>query len=208
MASTKITAAKFVEAPIHMPMKMRHQEQAMRVGLTVLVIIAAAGFVAMAAAAPGVAAFAKLFPARPEWRRRYYLDAALRRLIRRGFVEETRRGRIVGYQLTDRGREYLVRRELQSVELAQPRKWDGKWRLVTFDVPEKRRHLRDHLRAHLTRLGFYPLQQSVWLYPYPCEEVVRLIKVDLELGRKVQCIAFKRFEDREEEKSWRLHFDV
>lgn len=191
-----------------MPVKMRHQEQAMRAGLAMLAIIAAAGFVVVAAAMPGIAAFAKLFPERPEWRRRYYLDTTLRRLIRRGLVEETRRGRLIGYQLTDRGRERLARREVQSLELTQAKRWDGKWRLVTFDVPEKRRYLRDHLRTHLTRLGFYPLQQSVWLYPYPCEEVVRLIKVDLNLGRKVQCIAFKRFEDREEEKSWRRHFDV
>lgn len=189
-------------------MKMRNQEQAQRIGLAVLGVVAVTGFVAAAAVMPGLAHLTKLFPRRSGRRWRDYTDRALKRLIRRGLVEETLRGRIVGYRLTDRGHEYLMHRELESTELSPPKKWDGKWRLVTFDVPEKRRYLRDHLRVHLTRLGFYPLQLSVWLYPHPCEDVVRLIKVDLDLGRKVQCIAFRGFEDREEEKSWRLHFDV
>lgn len=189
-------------------MKERHREQTQRIGLAVLGIVAAAGFVAAAAIVPGIAAIGALLPRQSRWRQREHADRALKRLIRRGLVEEVQRGRIIGYQLTDQGRERLARRELKSAELTISRKWDGKWRLVTFDVPEKRRYLRDHLRIHLTRLGFYPLQKSVWLYPHPCEDVVRLIKVDLGLGRKVQCVAFKRFEDREEERSWRFHFDV
>lgn len=191
-----------------MPIKMRHQEQVQRIGLAVLGVIAVTGFVAAVAVMPGLAYIAKFFPRRSERRWRDYTDRALKRLIRRGLVEETRRGRIVGYRLTDRGHEYLLRREFAAAELVPPKKWDGKWRLVAFDIPEKRRYLRDHLRTHLIRLGFYPLQQSVWLFPHPCEDVVRLIKVDLDLGRKVQCVVFQRFEDREEEKSWRLHFDV
>lgn len=192
----------------YMPLKMRHQEKAKEIGAIVLGVVAAAGIITAAAVMPGIAIIAKLFPNQPDWRRRYYTGAALRGLIRRGLVEEVRHGRTVGYQLTDRGREYLARSEFSVAEFVPPRKWDGKWRLVAFDVPEKRRHIRDHLRTHLTRLGFYPLQQSVWLFPHPCEDIVRLIKVDLSLGSKVQCFTFKKFDDREDEQSWRLHFDV
>lgn len=191
-----------------MPIKMRHQEQAKRIGLAVLGVVAVTGFVAAAAMMPGLALLVKLFPKRSDRRWRDYADRALKRLIRRGFVEETRQGRVVGYQLTDRGREHLLRREFASAKLVPSKKWDGKWRLVAFDIPEKRRYLRDNLRTHLNRLGLYPLQQSVWLYPYPCQDIVRLLKVDLGLGRRVQYFTVGTFEDRREEKSWRLHFDV
>ncbi len=191
-----------------MPMKMRHQENVKRIGAILLAIVAAAGIVVVAAAAPGIVGVAKLFPRKPEWQRRYLIDRALRRLLRRGLVEEVHRGRTVEYALTDTGREYLMRCELAHAEVPVPKKWDGKWRFIMFDIQEKRRHLRDNLRTHLNRLGLYPIQKSVWLTPYPCADLVRLIKVDLGLGRRVQCLTVRKFDDREEEKSWRLHFDV
>ncbi len=189
-------------------MKMRHQEQALRIGGAALAVVAAAGFIAAAAVAPGIVHIIKLFPRKPDWQRWYLVDRALKRLIRRGLVEETRRGRIVGFALTDKGRERLMRQEFARAELPKPKRWDGKWRIVVFDVPEKYRHLRDNLRTHFTRLGLHPIQKSVWLYPYPCDALVRLIKVDLGLGRDVQYFTVGKFEDREEEKAWRHTFDV
>lgn len=56
------------------------------------------------------------------------------------------------------------------------RNWDGWWRLVIFDVPEKARDLRDHLRYALQQLGFKQLQQSVWIHPYDIfDELEKLI---------------------------------
>lgn len=47
---------------------------------------------------------------------------------------------------------------------------DGKWRIVVFDIPEKKRHGRDALREKLCELGFYELQKSVLVFPYPCQD--------------------------------------
>jgi len=47
------------------------------------------------------------------------------------------------------------------------RRWDGRWRLVLFDVPESRRSTRDKLRKYLHRHGFGFLQNSVWVTPDP-----------------------------------------
>jgi DNA-binding transcriptional regulator PaaX len=191
-----------------MPLKQRHRERSAQVSVAILGIVAAAGIVAAVAVMPGVALALKPFARRYPSRQRDEVDRALRGLLRRGLVEEIPRGRTVQYQLTDRGHEYLMRCELAHAEFIPPKKWDGKWRLVVFDVPERFRHLRDNLRTHLTRLGLYPIQKSVWLFPYPCDDLVRLIKVDLGLGRSVQYFTTRSFEDREEEKLWRLRFDV
>ncbi|MDP3771414.1 MAG: hypothetical protein Q8R16_03890 [bacterium] len=191
-----------------MSVKMRHQEQAARIGLIVLGVVAAAGIIATAAVAPGALLALKPLVRKPAWRQRGEVDRALRRLMRRGLVEETHRGRIVELSLSDKGREYLMRREFAHAEIVRPKKWDGRWRIVTFDVPEKRRHLRDNLRTHFQRLGLHPIQKSVWLTPFPCDDLVQLIKVDLDLGRNVQYFTVGKFADREEEKDWRIHFDV
>ena len=53
--------------------------------------------------------------------------------------------------------------------------WDGKWRIVIFDIPEKLRRGRDALRDKLKNLGFYELQKSVFVFPYQCEQEIEFI---------------------------------
>lgn len=53
--------------------------------------------------------------------------------------------------------------------------WDGKWRILTFDVPEKVRWGRDALRDKIKKLGFYELQKSVFIFPYDCENEINFI---------------------------------
>jgi phenylacetic acid degradation operon negative regulatory protein len=63
------------------------------------------------------------------------------------------------------------------------RRWDGRWRLVIFDVPESRRLTRDKLRKYLHRRGFGYLQNSVWITPDPVSEDRALLaggSVDVE----------------------------
>ena len=43
------------------------------------------------------------------------------------------------------------------------------WRLVLFDIPEKRKTAREALRATLRKLGFGEFQKSVFIYPYECQ---------------------------------------
>lgn len=52
-------------------------------------------------------------------------------------------------------------------------KWDGKWRMVAFDIPDKCRKGRDALRYRFKSGGFYKLQESIFLYPYDCEKEIR-----------------------------------
>lgn len=61
--------------------------------------------------------------------------------------------------------------------------WDGKWRLIVFDIPEEKRKQRDFLRERLKWLGFKELQKSVWIFPYDIkkelEEVMTICKPDI-----------------------------
>lgn len=43
--------------------------------------------------------------------------------------------------------------------------WDGKWRIVIFDISENERVVRDSLRFKLISLGFGKLQESVYITP-------------------------------------------
>ncbi len=54
--------------------------------------------------------------------------------------------------------------------------WDGKWRIVIFDIPEIKKKMRNFFREKLSDLGFKKLQESVWICPYDiADEVEELI---------------------------------
>lgn len=79
--------------------------------------------------------------------------------------------------LTDKGKEKALTYNLEEMEIKKPERWDGKWRIALFDVPEKMRKIRDAFRHHLNQLGFYEFQKSVFVYPFDCwDEIEYLIE--------------------------------
>lgn len=66
-------------------------------------------------------------------------------------------------RLTDAGRSAALGG--RNPEEFWRRPWDGRWRLVLFDVPESQYLLRDRLRRKLRSLAFGYLQRSVWISP-------------------------------------------
>lgn len=62
------------------------------------------------------------------------------------------------------------------------RPWDGRWRMVLFDVPEEHRSKRIRLQRQLRRAWFGYLQDSVWVSPDPLDVLetwVRPTGIDL-----------------------------
>ncbi|MDD5147468.1 MAG: hypothetical protein PHV63_02925 [Candidatus Daviesbacteria bacterium] len=96
------------------------------------------------------------------------LSQALKRLRKDGLIELVSDEKLA-YRITDKGKEKAVLASLKFDD----NKWDGKWRLVIFDVPEKRRRARDLLRSKLKQWGFVYFQQSVWGTKKNCTKALR-----------------------------------
>lgn len=96
------------------------------------------------------------------------LSQALKRLREGGLIELASDEKLV-YKLTDKGKEKAVLTSLKFDD----KEWDGRWRLVIFDVPEKRRQARDLLRSKLKQWEFVHFQQSVWGTKKNCTKVLR-----------------------------------
>lgn len=105
---------------------------------------------------------------------------AAKRLEKRGLLKRTQ----AGWTLTKAGEsEASVEKIMDDVgRRARTQKWDGLWRVVIFDVWERRRATRDRLRLLLIETGFIRLQDSVWIYPYDCEEFIAYARTELKLG--------------------------
>src|SRR3989304_4484269 len=86
-------------------------------------------------------------------------------------------------ELTKNGETELELLEMKGWKMDKPKRWDGRWRMLIFDIPETRRPARDKVRQTLSTIGFYRLQDSVWIYPYDCEDLVTLLKTDFRVGK-------------------------
>ncbi|RJR13121.1 hypothetical protein C4585_02575 [Candidatus Parcubacteria bacterium] len=132
---------------------------------------------------------------------RYRRRQAIQRLKEFGYI------RSCGdtFSITSAGRKIIegsIERTLQSLKT---KKWDHKWRIAIFDIPEKQAFLRSRVRRVLKRAGFVQLQQSVWVFPHECEELVQLIKQESKLSEYILYGVLERIED---EKRLKRIFDL
>lgn len=77
--------------------------------------------------------------------------------------------------------------ELSVLSLLQ-KSWDGKWRLVNFDIEEKERKIRDRIRSQLRNWGFRLFQRSAWVSPLPLNEHIRYLKEQIGANSKIAII--------------------
>lgn len=131
----------------------------------------------------------------------YSVESATDKLIRKGLVEvrETQAGRTV--ILTENGRKQVLIFDLENLK---PKKlnWDGRWRMIFFDVMEVQRKKRDQLRKYLKQLGLLQMQESVWISPYDIRDEVKYLREILEIGDEVKWAVISDIENAEDLKKW------
>jgi phenylacetic acid degradation operon negative regulatory protein len=100
----------------------------------------------------------------------------LSRMARRGVFRVHKRGRYSHYSLSRRGMKFMETGRVRAFDL-EHKKWDGKWRLIAYRVPEALRGLRDEFREKLQSLGFANLSASVWISPRSFRsEIISFVK--------------------------------
>ena len=109
------------------------------------------------------------------------------------------------YELTEAGDKRLRQWELQEYKFKHPYQWDKKWRVIIFDIPEKKKKVRNQIRNLFIPAGLFRLQDSVWVYPYDCEDIVGLLKTDLGVGRD---LLYMIVDEIENDRHLREEFDL
>ncbi len=121
--------------------------------------------------------------------------SGFKNLERRGIITKVGGDR---YKLTPKGKKW---HKIVSIKYfsSKNKKWDGKWRVVIFDIPQELHKNRNNFRHKLKYLGFYMFQKSVFVLPYPCEEELGYICQDLDINDYVDVIIADSVGFREEE---------
>lgn len=182
----------------------RERKQKRDIQRVVLATIAVTGFVAFAAVAGNALQLLDYLP--PEkYNLRYRAKSAAGRLVAKGYAMWVEKGGKKYLRITPAGRKAFAFEQAKASLGNQKKKWDGRWRMVAFDIPERRRRVRSCLRAIMGEIGFVRLQDSVWVYPYDCEDFFALLKTELKIGKDA---LYAIADTIEHDKSLRQHFSL
>lgn len=153
--------------------------------------VATVGILSIGLIAPNVIRAMSKMGILPKQRQREYISSSAAKLAKRGLLKFENGS----YQLTTEGEKVLRRWKLSSFESKKPKKWDGKWRMIIFDIPEKKRRVRKQITLLFNQAGFHRLQDSVWVYPYDCEDIIGLLKTDFGIGKDVLYVIANEIEN-------------
>ena len=145
----------------------------------VLQTIATAGLLSVAIVAPNVIGAMVKMGFVPKPRFKESIKTSRQNLVKAGLLAYAK-----GFlSLTPAGETKLRQLERLDYKTKKPKRWDKKWRVLIFDISEQKRDIRDKVRLTLVAIGFVRLQNSVWVYPYDCEDLVTLLKSDFKIGK-------------------------
>jgi len=111
---------------------------------------------------------------------RKYFSQFIYYLKKRGYIKIKNLEQKKGIMLTRRGLQKALKARFKMKEKRMRK--DGKYQMVIFDIPERKRKLREIFREYLQILGYKMFQQSVWICPYDVyketEGIVRKFSLD------------------------------
>jgi DNA-binding transcriptional regulator PaaX len=166
---------------------------------TILKGLLAGGLIIIALSGrPSISQIVRLFKAQ-NYRERYKVKRAVSNLESNGLVSKRKlkNGDYV-VQLTKNGKTRAQQiKNIDELHIPKPKNWDKKWRMVTFDIPEKFRKSREEVRFRLKDLGFKLFQDSIYIYPYPCEEQIDLLGKNLLIRKHIKYVLADSIEDGE-----------
>lgn len=123
-----------------------------------------------------------------------YLKRTLNRLEKQKIVEIDQKENQQIVKITDSGKRKILKFAIDELAVEKSKIWDGKWTLISYDIPSEKRKLSNILREYLKAWGFYPFHESVFLHAYPCKKQVEFLREYLGIGEHVRILSVSRIE--------------
>ncbi len=119
---------------------------------------------------------------------RYRLRNQVAFLRQKRLIRYSESGGIARLKLTEEGKRKALILKPDTIKLPKSLRWDHKWRIIAFDIPESKRRGRDALRGTMKHLGAIQLQRSLWVWPYECRREIDFIAELFDVDQYVHYI--------------------
>ena len=181
----------------------------------VLILLGTGAFLAASIIFPGLPMAAKPFinaakeadrnKRQKEWEKfnLWRLRQVIKRMQNSKLVEVKEEKGVPIIKITHKGKQKLLRYKIDEMVLES--NWDGKWRLVIYDVQTGKRANSEMFRTMLNKLRFLKLQRSVYLTPFKCEDEIEYLRLLFEIGNEVQILKVGSLEN---EAAYRRYFGI
>ncbi len=113
------------------------------------------------------------------------IRSALSRMSQKGWLRVRHVGNKSYYGLTDKGKRKLSEWG-QLIYHGRQDRWDGKWHLLTYSIPESKRDIRNRLRKSLSWMGYGMLSNATWMCPRDVGPELQNLISSLEIERYVE----------------------
>ena len=182
----------------------------------VLILLGAGTFLAASIIFPGLPMVAKPFinaakeanrnKSQKEWEKfnLWRLRQVVKRMQSSKLVEIKEEKSIPIIKITQKGKQKLLRYKIDEMALDES-SWDGKWRLIIYDVANTKRAHSEMFRTMLNKLKFLKLQRSVYLTPFKCEDEIEYLRLLFGIGNEVQILKVGSLEN---EMAYRRYFGI
>ncbi len=161
-------------------------------------LLEAGALISVAIIAPNALRIVKLFGEKKKEWDHYYPSSIHRhtvKLWRKGYVDvkESRDGFTV--VITEKGKQEILKYNLDTMSIPKQDPWDGKWRMVFFDIPSGNESERSMFREKLRSMEFFKMQKSVYVHPYPCWKQIQFVREVLSIPHSVKLATVEHLEN-------------
>ena len=94
-------------------------------------------------------------------------------------------------------RKELLKFDIEAMSIPRQNPWDGKWRMVFFDIPTSHK-ARNIFREKLISMGFFQMQKSVYVNPFPCAKQIKFLREVYEIPDSVKLAVIEHLENDED----------
>ncbi len=168
--------------------------------------LAIGGLIVASFALPGLPQIFKLFGVNNS-RDRYRIKRVVKNLKEKKLINLYEKDDEQIMEITERGRQRILKYKFDEMKIARPLKWDGYWRIVAFDIPEKHKRGRDALTRKLKEIELYPLQKSIFIYPFNCKDEIYFIGEVFKVRKFIHYFLIKEV-DEDDEKHLKRYYNL
>ena len=178
----------------------------------ILILLGAGTFLAASIVMPNLPMLVKPFldekrkREENEWKKfnTWRLKQILKRMHQQKLVEIVERDNEQLVKISQNGRKRLLKFNLDEMKL-KDQSWDGKWRIIIYDILTGKREEASLFRKTLKKLKFLKLQRSVYLTPYKCYDEIEYLRQVCSVNTEVLILTVSGLEN---EKAYREYFGV
>jgi len=160
--------------------------------------LAIGGLIVASFALPNLPQIFSLFGVKTS-RERYKMNRILQNLEKQKLIDIYEKGDDIVMEITEKGKKRILKYKFDEIVIVRPKKWDGYWRMIIFDIPERYKKGRDALTRKFKEMEIYPLQKSVFICPFECKDEIDFVGEFFNIRRFVHYFVVKEIDEKDED---------